>query len=312
MGFFKFLNKNILYLSSLCLFVTGSLAVSIQSRVQYKIVEENPQKFVTTPLPILSKNSQNFPVFTAHGVYAIDLDSSVVLYEKNPDQRLYPASTTKIVTALVAMNYFKLDDVINTGTFNTIGQKMGLVWHENIKFEDLLYGLLIHSGNDAAEVIADNYPGGKEAFIQAMNEKAHTLSANNTQFRNPAGLDNIEQFTTARDLVTLSREALKDPEFSKVVSTKSVLAKSIDGKIAHDLSNRNELLGKVQGVLGVKTGWTEGARENLVTYVDRDNHRVLLAILGSTDRFGETKELVEWIFANYQWNSVDSIVLSQK
>lgn len=173
-----------------------------------------------------------------------------------------------------------------------------------------MYGLLIHSGNDAAEVIALNYEGGREAFIEAMNEKAKTLNAHSTSFKNPSGLDELDQYTTARDLVNISQVAMKNPSFAKVVATQEHNVESVDGKLAYHLTNRNELLGKVEGVLGVKTGWTENARENLVTYVERDGKRVMLSILGSQDRFGETEELVEWIFSNYKWVDLNSPSLS--
>jgi len=97
---------------------------------------------------------------------------------------------------------------------------------------------------------------------------------------------------------------MKNPEFANIVGTKEITVKSIDGKIVHKLANVNQLLGKVPGVLGVKTGWTESARENLVTYIERDNHKIMIAVLGSQDRFGETKELINWIFANYSWQEV--------
>jgi D-alanyl-D-alanine carboxypeptidase (penicillin-binding protein 5/6) len=101
--------------------------------------------------------------------------------------------------------------------------------------------------------------------------------------------------------VNVSKLAMEKQEFAHIVGTKEIEVKSIDGKITHKLANLNQLLGKVPGVLGVKTGWTENARENLVTYVERDNRKVMLAVLGSQDRFGETKELIDWIFANYIW-----------
>jgi len=234
----------------------------------------------------------------------------VVLYEKNPDLPLFPASTTKIVTALVAMDYYNDQEVLNTGNVSVPGQKMDLMLNEKMTVNDLLYGLLIHSANDAAEVLAQNYPGGREEFIRKMNLKAQEYYAGMTDFRNPSGLDEEGQVTSARDLARIATRAMQNPEFASIVATKEYVAKSDDGKIVHYLSNRNELLGKVNGVLGVKTGWTEGARENLVTYVERDGKHVILALLGSQDRFGETEELVEWIFGSYDWRSIEQENLS--
>src|SRR5205085_9676867 len=134
----------------------------------------------------------------------------------------------------------------------------------------LLYGLLVYSANDAAEVLAMEYPGGRDLFIQAMNLKAEELHLTQTHFNNPTGLDDEGHYSTARDMTFLGEVAMRDPFFSLVVGTKEKVVQSEDGKIVHRLKNINELLGVVDGVKGVKTGWTENARENLVTYVERD------------------------------------------
>jgi D-alanyl-D-alanine carboxypeptidase (penicillin-binding protein 5/6) len=254
-------------------------------------------------LPVLSTSS-SFPVVSAQGAFVVDLDSGVSLFEKDPDKKLFPASTTKIITALVAMDYFPRDYVVTINNIKIDGQKMGLTKGEELKISDLLYGLLVYSANDAAETIAQNFPGGREMFVTAMNIKAKQLFLNNSHFTNPSGLDENGHFSTARDLARVAEVAMKDPEFAQIVGTKETIVKSIDGKIKHKLVNINELLGNVQGVLGVKTGWTENARENLVTYIERDNHKIMISVLGSQDRFGETKEIINWIFANYKWEEV--------
>jgi serine-type D-Ala-D-Ala carboxypeptidase (penicillin-binding protein 5/6) len=256
------------------------------------------------PNPVLAADTA-YPVLSAQGVYAVDLDSGVTLYEKNADASLLPASTTKIVTALVALDTFSPDQIITVGKeVLVIGQKMHLYPGEQMKFIDLLNGLLVFSANDAAETIAYNYPAGYDAFIVAMNLKAKELSMTNSHFDNPIGLDGTSQQSTAKDLVRASEVAMRNPTFSNIVGTKEITLTDVSGKSVYKLKNINELLGNVPGVLGVKTGWTENARENLVTYVERDNHRVMLALLGSQDRFGETKELIDWIFGNYQWREV--------
>ena len=259
--------------------------------------------YKVSKLPVL-KNTDSIPVLSAQGVYAYDVDSGVVLYEKNPDEPLLPASTTKIVTALVALDNYNLQDVLNTGHFSIIGSKMGLVWNENITVKDLLYGLLVYSGNDAAEVLANDFPGGRAAFVQKMNEKAKELHADSSYFENPSGLDQTGQETTAKDLARIASQGMLNDTFAQIVGTKDYVAHNVSGTILHKLENRNELLGKVSGVLGVKTGWTENARENLVTYVDRGGRKVIIALLGSQDRFGESEQLVDWIFSNYEWRNV--------
>ena len=282
------------------------------------IYETNNKKFVSREfpqLPVISEKT-DFPILSAQGVLVVDLASGVTLFEKDADKALLPASTTKIVTALVAMDSFNKDDVIEIGNISIEGQKMGLKKGEKIKISDLLYGLLVYSANDAAEALAQNYcaprslgevgPCGRDAFVAAMNDFARSLHLENTSFTNPSGLDGVGNHivSTARDLIRGSTYAMKTPEFAKIVATKEIVVRSADEKIIHKLISVNKLLGKVPGVLGVKTGWTESARENLVTYIERDNHKIMMAVLGSQDRFGETKELIDWIFTNYSWQEV--------
>jgi D-alanyl-D-alanine carboxypeptidase (penicillin-binding protein 5/6) len=256
-----------------------------------------------TPIPVLVGTSE-VPLLSGESVLAVDLTSGVSLYEKNPDSPLLPASTTKIITALVAMDYYPDDEILTIGSIKIDGQKMGLQPGEKISAKSLLYGLLVYSANDAAEALAQGYPGGRDLFIEAMNIKAKELSLYKTNFKNPSGLDGNTQVTTARDLARVAEIAMQNPRFAQIVGTKQIEVASLDGKIVHKLTNINELLGEVPGIMGVKTGWTENARENLVTYMERDGHQVIITLLGSQDRFGETKEIIEWIFTNYQWQEV--------
>jgi D-alanyl-D-alanine carboxypeptidase len=305
MKFFN--NKNhFLYLVVLTfVFIsTSALAISGQiPQVQKLVDSEVRQPKIFPPNPVLAASS-SFPILSAQGALAVDLDSGVSLYEKDPDAKLLPASTTKIVTGLVALESYPLDQIVTIGKVNVVGQKMGLFQGEQITVENLLYGLLVYSANDAAEALAQNYTGGYDAFIAAMNQKAQDLSMLNSHFDNPVGLDADDQHATARDLIRASEVAMRNPEFAKIVGTEQVTVTDVTGKSVYNLKNINELLGAVPGVLGIKTGWTENARENLVTYVKRDGHNVMIAVLGSQDRFGETKELIDWIFTNYQWQEV--------
>jgi D-alanyl-D-alanine carboxypeptidase len=293
------------FISTSALAISGQIPPDQQlinlSRPELKIFPSNPVLAVDSSLPA---GRQDFPILSAQGALAVDLDSGISLYEKNPDTRLLPASITKIVTALVAFDSYPLDQIVTVGRINVVGQKMGLFQGEQISVENLLYGLLVYSANDAAEALARNYPAGYDAFIAAMNAKAENLSMINSNFQNPAGFDGSKQITTAKDLIRVSEVAMRTPEFAKIVGTKLASFTDVSGKIKYNLKNINELLGTVPGVLGVKTGWTENARENLVTYIERDGHKVMIAVLGSQDRFGETKELIDWIFANYQWEEV--------
>jgi D-alanyl-D-alanine carboxypeptidase len=304
----KFLTKknNFLFLAMLVFVFVSSTALAVSGQIPTVLRSQftvcKPKVF--PPLPVLSPES-SYPTLSAQGVIATDLESGVTLYEKNADAKLLPASTTKIVTALVALDAYKLDQVLTVGRGASVdGQKMGLFVGEKMKFENLLYGLLVYSANDAAMTLAQNYTGGYPTFIEAMNAKAKELSMTNSRFDNPVGLDSVMQRSTAKDLIRASEVAMRNPEFAKVVSTKKVMITDESGKHSYNLENINELLGKVPGVLGVKTGWTENARENLVTYIERDGHKIMIALLGSQDRFGETKELIDWIFDSYKWQEV--------
>ena len=305
--------NHFLYLAILAFVFISTSAMAISGRIPHvqKLINlPRHESKIFPPNPVLAASSslpagrQDFPILSAQGALAVDLDSGVSLYEKNPDTKLLPASTTKIVTGLVALDSYPLDQIVTIGRKNVVGQKMGLYQGEQISVENLLYGLLVYSANDAAEALAMNYPGGYDAFIVAMNAKAKNLSMINSNFQNPVGLDGLNQVTTAQDLIRASEVAMRMPEFAKIVGTKSISFTDVSGKIKYNLKNINELLGVVPGVLGIKTGWTENARENLVTYIERDGHKVMIAVLGSQDRFGETKELIDWIFVNYNWQEV--------
>jgi len=301
----------IMHLAILAFFVVGSSTIftvrnfteKISGKnVLLKIESNNEVNSGLQANPVLT-GSNVFPILSAQSVVAKDLDSKVVLYEKNPQGTLYPASTTKIITAIVALEHFDPDRILTVGNRYIEGQKMGLLPGERIKISDLLYGLLVYSANDAAETLADNYKGGRDVFISEMNSKASKIGLESTFFKNPTGLDEEGHVTTAEDLAKASEFAMKSEFIRVAVATKTKEVKSADGLIVHNLENVNELIGSVDGVFGVKTGWTENARENLITYVQREGRTISIVLLGSQDRFGETKELIEWIFENYDWES---------
>lgn len=242
------------------------------------------------------------PEFSAKAVYAVDVVSGKILIARNESEPVLPASTTKMATALVALGQYDLDTVLTVGEINIGGQTMDLVPGERISVQSLLYGLLVFSANDAAEVLAQNYPGGRDSFIASMNQLARNLGLESTHFTNPAGLDEYLHFSTAKDLATLAAHALKNPVFAQIVSTPKIDVASTDGGVVHELTNINQLVGRVPGVLGVKTGWTINSGESLVTLVERDGRRVVIALLGSNDRFAETERLIDWIYSSYSWD----------
>lgn len=254
-------------------------------------------------LPFVNAAAEE-PFLSAQGVYVIDLETATPLYKKNEHEELFPASTTKVITALTALDTHGLEDVLVVKRVEEEGQSMDLVAGEKLTLESLLYGILVHSGNDAAYVIADNHPDGYKAFIDAMNVKALELGMSNTQFHNPAGFDSAIQYSTAFDLSLAGRELLKNKDLSKIVSTKSITVSDIDFVHFHQLFNVNRLLGEIPGVAGLKTGKTELAGENLITLYKQNGNEYLIVLLKSDDRFTDTQTLVRWIDKHVEYESL--------
>ncbi len=274
------------------------------SGYQFPEVVSNPLRLDNIPSPALYPENRNilpFPQISAEGVYIMDLQSAVVLYEKNARKLFPPASTTKVVTALMALSFYNNEDILEVKTVVNEGRLMGLQKGERISAENLIYAALIHSANDAAYTLAENYPGGVTAYIDKMNDIASEVGLKDTHFTNPIGFEEEGHYTTAYDLAQISRLALKNKTIKKIISTKIISVADENYTIFHTLENVNALLGRVPGVAGIKTGYTKEAGEVLSTIIKRDNHEVLIVLLKSQDRFGETESLIKWIFANFKW-----------
>ncbi len=255
------------------------------------------------PYPVSLTNIYPQDEVSARGIVILDPDSGATLFQRNADESLSPASTTKILTALVALDAYSLDDVVTVQTVVNSGQVMGLFPGEQITVEYLLYGALIHSGNDAAWALAEHYKGGVDAFVTAMNVKAQSLHLTASHFTNPVGYDNPDHKMTATDLARLSAFALTNHTIAKIVAIPQITISDVAHTRFHALTNVNQLLGKIPGVGGIKTGWTEEAGENLVTLVTRNSHSVIIVVLKSTDRFKDTSYLIDWVFSNFEWKT---------
>lgn len=302
--FYRYCDKLLLLilLGIIILFIPGQ---NIYTREW--ISETLPQALITIDIPSPAK----YPVakttitpgseFTATGIIIRDLDSRVYLYKRNEDELLAPASTTKIMTALVALDSYNLDDIVTVKTVISEGQVMGLIPGERITVENLLYGALIHSGNDAAYALAEHYPGGVDKFVEAMNQKAKQLHLDHSSFTNPVGFDDPNHKMTPLDLEMLAAAGLNNKIFTKIVAIPAITISDVTHTYFHQLKNVNTLLGKIPGVGGIKTGYTEEAGESLVTLVERDGHKVIIVLLRSQDRFGETTKLITWVFSNFEW-----------
>lgn len=249
---------------------------------------------------------EDFPVVSAESFIILDLDSGTELFAKNPDEKLKPASITKLMTALVALDYYQVGQILTVKRLSPeFGEsEMGLNIGDRVSVHNLLYGLLVPSGNDAAYTIADNYPGGIENFIYAMNSKANNLGMKNTHYENPSGLDSAAHFSSAKDVASLTTVALRNKLISKIVATYGITLTDITGKKFYEMKNVNKFLDYLSGADGVKTGFTNEAGECLVASVTRSNHRLVSVVLKSNDRFEDSSRLLEWAFRNFTWVDV--------
>lgn len=252
------------------------------------------------PAPYL-KDKNVLPTLSAQGAYVIDLATATPVFARQEHKLFLPASTTKVITALTAYDHFNLDSVLTVKRIMTEGQTVDFVTSEKLTFENLLYAILVHSGNDAAYVIADNFPGGERAFVEAMNKKAEMLGMKNSHFENPAGLDRFGQHTSPYDLVLAGRSLLANKRLANMVSIKNITITDVDFTHFHRLSNVNELLGDLPGVGGLKTGYTIDAGENLITLYKSNGHEFLLVIMKSEDRFQDTRQLIQWLDTNIDY-----------
>jgi D-alanyl-D-alanine carboxypeptidase (penicillin-binding protein 5/6) len=255
----------------------------------------NPYPFVQE-VPLLS--------LTAKSALIVNADSQVVVFSKNPELRFSMASTTKIMTALVALDYYKDNSVLTIQTFHVEGAGLGLQIGDQFFFEDLMYAMLLPSANDAAVAIADNYPGGKDAFVAKMNEKAQQLHLSDTHFSDPTGLEDDGDYTTVTDMAHLAAYAIQNAQFSKVTGTRQKVITNITKTRRYELANLNKLLGE-NGITGIKTGTTEGAGEVLVTSLVAGGHTYIIVVMNSTDRFADTGVLLNFIAKNVQYVDVE-------
>ncbi|KKT39651.1 hypothetical protein A3K29_02010 [Candidatus Collierbacteria bacterium RIFOXYB2_FULL_46_14] len=255
--------------------------------------------YVTEPnLPV--QTGVSAPNLTAQGVFIMDVDTGTILYDKNPHLPLKPASLTKIMTALIAMDYFQDDSVLKVvNGQSSLGNTADLIKGDELTALDLFYALLVPSGNDAAVTLAENYPGGYRIFLERMNQKVGELGLKNTHFVNVSGVESPDHYTTAYDIAMIARKALARQRFATIVSTKSITLRSLKGHL-YPLTSTNVLL-EQPGILGVKTGWTPEAGECLVILAERDSHPILISLLNSKDRFGEGEKLVKWAYSNFTW-----------
>lgn len=295
------------YLSLVVLSVFFLVTVKAVAPAQTQTIKHLKLKAMA-PVPVLTTKtrSDNFVAsLSAQSVSVIDVPSATVLLAKNSDQKVSPASTTKLMTALVARDIFDLDQVLTVRSQPTnVGHTIGFQAGEEFLFPDLLKALLVNSGNDAAEVLAQNHPQGREGFMADMNRQADSIKLQATFFINPSGLDAAAHYTTAFDLSLIAREVMKDDVLKQIVATQQArIQDRILGK-EYYFYNTNLLLDTEPGVVGIKTGTTDLAGEALVTQLERDGRQLIIVVMGSQDRYADTKKIINWIFSHYQWELI--------
>lgn len=227
---------------------------------------------------------------------AMELSTGTVLEERNADSKLPMASTTKIMTAIIIIEDCNLDDVLTVpnAAVGVEGSSIYLKKGEEIDVRDLLYGLMLRSGNDSATALAMHHSGSIEKFVEVMNERAQKIGAENTHFKNPSGLPDGEHFTTARDLCNIACYAMRNSIFKELVSTKSYHGKY------RSYSNKNKMLYNYEGANGVKTGYTLSAGRCLVTSAERNGMDVVTVVLNCPDMYERSAELLNTCFSEYQ------------
>ncbi len=253
-----------------------------------------------------AKAQEEPPEVSSHAAILVDASTGKIIYEKNPDKKLEPASITKIMTAIVALENAELSDIVATGKNPTLveGTRIYLEEGEKLTLEQMLYALLLNSGNDAAVAIAEHVGGSVESFVDMMNNKAMEIGALNTTFVNPSGLSDEGHLSTARDIAMITRHAIQNfPEFCKIVATKTLNIPWQGNEWDRKLQNLNRLLWDYEGADGVKTGYTSSAGQTLVATATRNGWQLIAVLLKSQTRptlWNDAQSLLDYGFNNFQ------------
>lgn len=241
------------------------------------------------------------PEISAEAALVLDWNSGRILYAKNPHLPLPMASTTKIMTALLALEKGSLEDVVVTSAHaaQTGGSSIWLEEGERKTLRELLYGLMLRSGNDAAVAIAEHISGNVESFAQLMTHRAIELGARNTVFQNPHGLHHPEHYTTAYDLTLFSAQAMGSEEFRHIIATPSIFISWPGHPWDRCLYNQNKLFELYPGAEGIKTGWTTPAGRCFVGAACQRNRRLISVVLNAPQMWEDTAALLDFGFQNF-------------
>ena len=251
---------------------------------------------------------------SARNAIALDSKTKQVLFEQNADEIVPMASTTKILTALVAITHGDLDRevTISKNAASIRGSKVGYVAGEKIRLRELLYGLMYKSGNDAAIAIAEDIGGSVEGFAKIMNDYAISLGLINSHFESPHGLDSPKHYTCAYDLALLTTKAMESELFCQICGTKSITRDT--SNFTRDYNNINKILYKIPEANGVKTGYTGQAGKCLVSSVKHEGRNIIIVVLNCSDRWNVTENIYKYVIDNYSFknDNVKDIVKSSE
>lgn len=240
----------------------------------------------------------NPPALKAKSAILIEAATGKVLYSKNAEELRYPASTTKIMSLIVGLEDGKLDDIITVSNHaaSTEGSSLSLTSGENIKMIDLLYGIMLISGNDATVALAEHIAGSVENFSQRMTEKAHAIGAKDTHFTNSSGLPDPNHYTTAHDLARIAAYGYKNPLFAEIVNTKHKIIPWPGKEYNRELFNENRMLWLYEGGNGVKTGYTDAAGRCLVSGAKQKDIQLIAVVLDSDTMWDDSIALLNYGF----------------
>ncbi len=249
---------------------------------------------------------------SAKGAVIINGDNGEVIFEKNAHTRMSMASTTKIMTGLLLCEHgnFEREITVTPEMVRVEGSSMGLLAGDKVTLHDLLYGLMLASGNDAANVIAFTLGGSLDGFVNMMNEKAKELGLENTSFATPSGLDDENHYTTAYELAKITYHAMQNPEFAKAVSTEKATLNYGNPPYRRSLSNHNKLLKNFDGAVGVKTGFTKKSGRCLVSAARRDGKFVIAVTLNDPNDWQDHKNMLEYGFSAIKQTQISPLVNS--
>ncbi len=274
--------------------------IKIKKIIHYLIIVS---LFIGLVLGSATKNIFAAPELSADGAALMDVDSKRIIFTKNPNKELPMASTTKVMTGIIAVEKDSLGGTIKASeeASEVIGSSIYLKEDEKLSMENMLYGLMLESGNDAAHAIAEHISGDVDSFNNLMNKRARELGAVSTNFQNPHGLPAKNHYTTAKDLLILSRHAISQPVLARIFSTKNKIIPGPDEEVKFRfLRNTNKLLGKYPGADGVKTGWTEKAGRCLIFSASKDGRQLVGTLLNAPEMYEDAQKLLDWGFSSYE------------